>query len=38
VAKFSAVTDKLLVGRWISEVDAAAMKAAADKAPIPTKR
>jgi hypothetical protein len=37
VAKFSAATDKLLVGRWISEGDAAAMKAAADKAPIPTK-
>ncbi len=33
VAKFSAATDQLLKGRWISKDDADAMKAAARKSP-----
>ncbi len=33
VAKFSAATDRLLAGRWISAEDAAAMKAAAAASP-----
>jgi hypothetical protein len=35
VAKFSAATDRLLAGRWISPEDAAAMKAAASAPPPP---
>jgi Alpha/beta hydrolase domain len=37
VAKFSAATDRLLAGRWISAEDGAAMKATAHKASVPTK-
>ncbi len=35
VAKFSAATDKLVAGRWISAEDAAAMKGGAEAAPVP---
>ncbi len=35
VARFSAATDKALAGRWISPEDAAAMKKAAQAAPVP---
>ncbi|MBV1687927.1 hypothetical protein KRR38_09625 [Novosphingobium sp. G106] len=37
VAKFSAATDRLLAGRWISAEDAGAMTAAANSSPIPAK-
>ena len=35
LAKFSAATDRLLAGRWISADDAGAMKAAAAASPKP---
>ena len=37
VAKFSAATDRLVAGRWISADDGADMKKAAEAAPIPAK-